>query len=376
MCLLINTLSGESMHQIIQILERYRFKGKYVNEIKKQGFWSAILENTDIYEHITDTERVYLFLNPSHYPICESSKQKRFKGVTLGYSDFCTSYLKCDTCKSKFILKQQSSFLNKYGVDNPGKLDNAKKGRQDFWKNAEKVNIANEKRKSTITEKFGVDNIFKRTDLIEIAMIDKHGVKNPGLMVDHVEKIKKTSMLRYGIEWASQTHDAISKRKNTNIEKFGVEFPMQLQHISEKAITTKILTGGFTKSNSSKEATMFIRQYVQEKQYELGQCAFADIEYGLHEWGLYHNGKWVLYDLVVFEKGYRGDKTKIIEILEYHGPFHYTAHDVEVRGHTKAYPWKSSSTTISESVRKDEMKEELAKELTVNYNIIWAKDIK
>ena len=364
------------MQHIIQILERYRYKGNYASEIKRQGHWPEILSCTLIHENITDSERVYLFLNTLKSPVCESSRSKRFKGVTLGYSDFCTGYLNCITCKSKYVAKQKDSFLKKYGVDNPGKLDTAKKARADFWENPDKISKATARRKISNIEKYGVDNIFKRTDLIELAMIEKHGVRNPGLMPEHVAKIKKTSIERYGIQWAALTDEAVEKRKHTNFEKFGVEFPMQLKSISEKATATKIERGGFTKSNSSKEATLFIRQYVQERNYDLEQCAFADVEYGLHEWGVHHNGKWVLYDLVVFQKGHRGNKTKIIEILEYHGPFHYTEQDVIDRGGDKAFPWKSSHTTIMESVNKDRLKEKLARELTMDYNIIWARNIK
>lgn len=232
--------------------------------------------------------------------------------------------------------------------------------------------IAN-KRKLTIQEKYGVDNFFKRTDLVEQAMQEKHGVKNPGQLKDHVEKIKRTNVKKYGEEYLKTW---ATKRKNTNLERYGVTVPSMLPEISKKATRTKIKKGSFTKSNSSKEATAFIREYISKHNFSLDQCAFADSANGLFEWGIYHNNRWVLFDLVVFESGHRGNKDRILEILEYHGPFHYTDTDVQLRGDDFAYPWKSNKTTIRESVSRDKEKEKLAKTLTNKYTIIWAKNYK
>lgn len=233
--------------------------------------------------------------------------------------------------------------------------------------------IAN-KRKETNLKKYGVDNFFKRTDLVQAAHFEKHGVKNPGLLSDHLDKIKSTNIKKYGVEWANQRAESIVSRKKTNISRYGVEFPMQNPSIAKKAIETKISNGGFSKSNSSKEATNFILEYIDKNQYDIDQCAFACEELNLHEWGIYLNGKWMLYDLVVFEKGKRGDKNYIIEILEYHGPFHYTLDEVLLNGEDKAYPWKSNKTNIKESYEKDLEKEMIGKSLTKKYTIIRTRN--
>lgn len=226
-----------------------------------------------------------------------------------------------------------------------------------------------EKRRATMKERYGVDHIFKRSDLIQEAMMKAHGVVNPGLLEDHGEKIAVTNSKLYGDDYAKKRWQ---KSKQTCLEKYGVQHPMQNPSIAKRAMHTKIKNGGFSNSNSSREATEFIREYVVQKGYSLNQCAFADPEKGLFEWGIYHNGKWTLYDLVVFEEGHRGDKSKIIEILEYHGPFHYTEEDVDHRGNDPAYPWKSNTTTIAESVQRDLDKKSLAKTLTDQYTVIWS----
>lgn len=229
-----------------------------------------------------------------------------------------------------------------------------------------------EKRKQTNIKKYGVENIFQRTDIIESAMLQKHGVKNPGLMCDHVDKIKKTNLLIFGTEYATQNEDVKLRTKLTNIEKYGFPYVTQNKEICKKMIDTKIRCGSFTKSNSSIEATTFIQTYIKNKNYKLSQCAFADFNAGLFEWGMYHNGKWVLYDLVVFEENFRGNKDHIIEIVEYHGPFHYTEEDLLLRGNDNATPWKSCKLTIKESIQLDNEKQNLALSLTSLFTVIWS----
>lgn len=226
-------------------------------------------------------------------------------------------------------------------------------------------------RKKTCLEKYGVDNPFKDVTKIQKSMINKYGVKNPGLLPNHVEKCRTTNRKKYGYEVPLHSPELKEKRKIPSINKYGVEYPMQNKKISAKGIKTKIETGGFSSSNSSSEATKYIKEYIKSKNYSIDQCAFADAESGIHEWGIYFEGRWTLFDLVVFENGHRGDKSKILEILEYHGPFHYTTEDAKIRGDSKAYPWKTNTTTITESVKRDLQKEKLGKQLTANYTIVW-----
>jgi hypothetical protein len=233
-------------------------------------------------------------------------------------------------------------------------------------------NCIDEKRKSTMIERYGVDNFFKRNDLIQISMMNKHKVSNPGLMMDHLEKVKKTNISRYGTEWA-KTKEIEQKCKETNLLKYGCEYPMQNSIIIQKMMNTKIKNGSFTKSNSSKAASNWILDYVNRKEYSIEQCAFAYEPLNLFEWGMFFEKSWILFDLVVFEKNHRGDKSKIIEILEYHGPFHYTLEDCISRGNERAYPWKDKITTINESYKRDKQKERLGKMLTKNYNVFWER---
>lgn len=228
------------------------------------------------------------------------------------------------------------------------------------------------KRKESLLHTYGVDNFYKRNDLIQQAMLEKHGVVNPGLMPDHLKKIKATNIKNYGIEWSSQSPEVIKQRELTNILKYGYKNPAKNSDVSKKMVSTKVSKGSYTKTNSSHEATRYIKEYIKIKNYDINQCAFSSIQDNVHEWGIFYEGKWRLFDLVVFEVGHRGNKEKIIEILEYHGPFHYTEKDVIERGSDRACPWKSKKTTIKESYECDKIKEKLARSLTNNFNIVWA----
>jgi hypothetical protein len=147
---------------------------------------------------------------------------------------------------------------------------------------------------------------------------------------------------------------------------------MKLPEVAQKSVETRFNNNNYIKSTSSGEARDFIKDYIDKKKYNLNQCAFSDNENNLYEWGYHYKGRWILYDLVVFEDGFRGNKDKIIEILEYHGPFHYTEEDVLIRANEKATPWMKSKMTIQESYEIDMLKKEFAKSLTMNYNIIWS----
>ena len=115
---------------------------------------------------------------------------------------------------------------------------------------------------------------------------------------------------------------------------------------------------------------ILIRNYIKENNYCLSQVCFSDVENELFEWGYYFKEKWRLFDLVVFEKGYRGNINHILEILEFHGPFHYEEKDVKDRGEEKAYPWKTNKVTIKESYQVDQDKKEFSELYSKKFTII------
>jgi len=231
------------------------------------------------------------------------------------------------------------------------------------------------KRNKTNLQKYGTSCVFQNKEIkdkIKSTCIERYGVENPSQSTKIHQKKIETSLKNYGCEYPVQSKIIKQKSKQTNFEKYGVSCAMKLPEVAQKSIKTRIENNNFCRTNHSIECRDFIRNYIKQKEYDLDQCAFSDKENNLYEWGYQYGGRWILYDLVVFERGFRGDKTKVIEMLEYHGPFHYTERDVLKRGCEKAFPWKSKKMTIKESYDVDMLKEQFAKSLTPNYNVIWS----
>lgn len=92
------------------------------------------------------------------------------------------------------VEKHKKTMLEKYGVDNIGKLPST-----------------TEKRNATMLKKYGalvseksLNSIKSRTDkFIEKSkktMLEKHGVSNPGQLSDHREKCRATMLKKYGVD--------------------------------------------------------------------------------------------------------------------------------------------------------------------------------
>jgi hypothetical protein len=280
------------------------------------------------------------------------------KGEFYNYSQ--VEYINSQT-KIKIICPLHGEFYQ-YPLDHIKNYNGCKK-------------CSNLKREHTCIDKYGCITPLQNEKIkqkIKNTCLEKYGVGNPSQSPEIHQKKIETSLKNYGCEYPLQSEIIKEKTKQTNFNKYGVSSAMKLPEIAQKSVKTRIENNTFCKTNHSIECRDFIRTYIKEKNYKLNQCAFSDTENGLYEWGYQYEGKWILYDLVIFEEGFRGNKDKIIEILEYHGPFHYKENDVKERGDEKAYPWKDKKMTIEESYKIDKLKEKFAKSLTMNYNVIWA----
>jgi predicted subunit of tRNA(5-methylaminomethyl-2-thiouridylate) methyltransferase len=233
---------------------------------------------------------------------------------------------------------------------------------------------ANIKRQTTCLETYGCETPLQNEQVkekIKQTNLKLYGVENPSQCPEIHQRKVETCLKNYGCEYGPQSPIVKQKIIETNMERYGVSCAMEIPEIAQKSVGTRIKNNSFHINNHSIEARDFIRTYINEKGYSIDQCAFSDKENQLFEWGYYIKDRWVLYDLVVFEPGFRGNKDHIIEILEYNGPFHYTEQDVIERGEQKATPWKKSKLTIKESYQIDKLKEEFAKTLTDNFTVIW-----
>lgn len=119
------------------------------------------------------SEKAYRILHSSEY-ICNNGNTRKFISFNEGYRPYCGRTKECQCAKEEIskklsgvkkskdsIDKRKETLLEKYGVDNPGKLQKAIIARKEFYNNQELVSKSQEKYKETMLEKYGVDNGLK-----------------------------------------------------------------------------------------------------------------------------------------------------------------------------------------------------------------------
>lgn len=153
----------------------------------------------------------------------------------------------------KRISQLKSSVKEKYGVDNISKLNEIKeKKKETFLKNYGSTNCFSndqikEKIKKTNLEKYGYDNPAKNEiikDKIKSTFINQYG-GNPLYSEIIKNKIKETNLKKYGCECVFSSPKIKQKIIKTNIEKFGCNNPSQNEKI--KLIKNNTMLTNFRK---------------------------------------------------------------------------------------------------------------------------------
>ena len=96
-----------------------------------------------------------------------------------------------------------------------------------------------EKMKMTSLKKYGVENPFQSDivkDKIKNTNIKKYGFEKAFQHEDIIEKMKKTCLEKYGVEHSAQNEDIKHKMKNTIMLKYGVKHALQCEEIYDKYI--------------------------------------------------------------------------------------------------------------------------------------------
>lgn len=133
---------------------------------------------------------------------------------------------KCAANDNETRQKAKTTLLEKYGVDNPNKSKEAR-----------------EKSRKTCLEKYGVENPFKSKDIlnkIKQTCLERYGVENPFASKEVQEKIKQTNLEKYGVEWTFQSNEVKEKIKQTCLKKYGVENIRQSAEVKEKIKQTNL----------------------------------------------------------------------------------------------------------------------------------------
>jgi hypothetical protein len=169
--------------------------------------------------------------------------------------------------------KNKKTIKEKYGVDHISQVNEIRNKKSqkmktdsknisdrisEFWKNLDDIKIdeINNKRKETVFNLYGDDNISKLdcikekikntvfknwggftyqskylVDKIILTNLERYGVTFSASSEIVKEKIKKTNLEKYGFECAAKNEDVKNKTKNTIKSKYGVENIMFLDHI-------------------------------------------------------------------------------------------------------------------------------------------------
>lgn len=112
------------------------------------------------------------------------------------------------------------------------------------------------KAKSTFIRKYGVDNPSKVPaikDKSKQTCISRYGVDNPALVGEFAEKARKTSIERFGVPHALQCDEVMDRVKATNIERYGFTCPLQNTEIHAIAVETLLTNFGVSHCSQSKD---------------------------------------------------------------------------------------------------------------------------
>ena len=97
---------------------------------------------------------------------------------------------------------------------------------------SKKSNVTQQKRITTTIQKYGVQNIFQRTDIISQSIITKYGV-------DNISKLDSTKK-KIGIKSKQNTQLRLEKTKISNLKNYGVEHTSSLDEVKGKVRSAMI----------------------------------------------------------------------------------------------------------------------------------------
>lgn len=214
------------------------------------------------------SEKLFLLEKPKvGCKICGT--ETKFLSYMRGYRIYCSK--KCSNNDSELSSIRIESFkktsLEKWGVENPAKVDIIKNKIKESKKNLD-IHEMLSKSKETSLKKYGVDNISKLDSVKESKRqksLEAYGVDNPFKSEQIKEKSKKTIFEKYGVEHPLKSSLFKEKIRKTNLERYGVENPSQTSFVKDLKLSR--LNGGLTQTTISKESGF--TKYLGEGTYQM-----------------------------------------------------------------------------------------------------------
>lgn len=178
--------------------------GKFNPSFVKKFFNSITPERKSWYDSLLGeslSEKVYLLTQSlTQKPVClNCGKPVKFISFGEGYREYCSVH-----CSTKHTVgKRKITNIERYGVEHPALVAEFR-----------------DKAKETCLKNWGVDNFFKRTDLIQEALQKKHGVTSPFKSPFFKEKAKNTSLKNWGVDHPMKNSSIRKKVEETNLLRY------------------------------------------------------------------------------------------------------------------------------------------------------------
>lgn len=151
--------------------------------------------------------------------------------------------------------------------------------------NPRQIQEAEEKRKDTLLDRYGAENVFCREssifDKVQGSLDGKRpilkGADNPFAWTEVQEKIRIVNLERYGAENPQQVPEIRERTKATNLDRYGGEL-LASPIIREKSKTTNLVRYGFENPANSPEVIERARQTNLERWGVEWTCQHPDIK--------------------------------------------------------------------------------------------------
>jgi hypothetical protein len=216
------------MKNIINILTPQQRRIQYMKKHYKDIYNEIISFNKNI-ETNNFSQMCYNYTNGlTKLPICKCGKELKFKNFNFGYYKYCSK--KCVMNDKELVETRNSKSIKtnmeKYGVDNPMKLQKVK-----------------DKVVKTNMEKYGVDNpmkLQKIKDKVVKTNMEKYGKEYYFQTEEYKNKVFLYSMKKYGKKHYNQSKIVLNKKYSTNLEKYGYKNPLKNDIIKNKSLNTNL----------------------------------------------------------------------------------------------------------------------------------------
>ncbi len=121
-------------------------------------------------------------------------------------------------------------------------------------------------REKTYLIKYGVTHNSKIP-----SVVDKRNKTILSKIDKTLEKLRKTNLKRFGVEWSGQNKDIKKKIKDTFIKNYGVDHPLKCEKIMQKSINTNIDKYGVKYTFQSKNVIDKIHEKRKEMYVKLAK---------------------------------------------------------------------------------------------------------